>query len=226
MTPLVLGFIESLRHTPQLGSADSVIVALLVFCALLQTIIFFRGSGRTSVSSKPDLVMKIDQINWEEGTKGNTVLIFAVNLLNRGAPTVTTGWGGNIKFGFGSIEDMTPFHLSGSWKLINAEQCVTLYPKDQIRAKTMERRLETGEAKMGRIFFNISGDRIDQLKGANFTAKVYCFDFLGQRAEGIFVPHGAPLSGVSLYPDEEGSFAVPRPPESASGAPELEPPKA
>jgi hypothetical protein len=193
-------------------------------CFMLANFKIWASEHAKVVAGSPKLILTIEQINWEDGPKGNTVVLFAVNLLNAGAPTVTRSWGGDIQFGAGGVEEMKSFLLTGDWKLKNDEQIITLYPKDQIQAKTMEARLETGEGRNGRIFFNLQGSRIDQLKTANFIARIYCHDFLGNRFEGIFRPHGPVITVGGLYPHEEGGFVKPTPPESTSDTPELEPP--
>jgi hypothetical protein len=193
-------------------------------CFIFANYKIWEGEHAKVVSTNPNLALRVEQINWEPSADGKTtVLSFAVNLLNKGAPTVTRGWGGSIEFRAGGRERLAPFLFSGTWTISNGGQYITLYPKDQIQAKTLERRLETGEAKMGRIFFNLDGDRIDQLKAANFVATIYCHDFLGKRADGVFHPHGALLTGVARYPDEEGGFVTS--PKPKPDTPKLDPPE-
>ena len=166
------------------------------------------------VSESPAIEMYIDQVRWEMGANNNTVLIFAVYLINSGAPSITRGWYVTIKVGNGDEEKLEHFHASSPWVIHQDGQTVTLHPGDSIVAKTLERRLETGEGKAGRIFFALKGDRINQLASANFKAKLGCFDFKGKLTQKTFIPHGAPLSGVQLYPSEEGTIIPPLPPLS------------
>jgi hypothetical protein len=191
------------------GHARDYFWAGAVLCFLFANYRIWANEHAKVVSSRPDILVIPEQINWEPGPSGGTVLIFAVSLLNRGAATVTTGWGGTIQFGTGNPENLAPFLITSSWLISIGGQQVTLHPRDQIQAKTMERRLETGEGRTGRVFFTLAGDRINQLQAANFTAKVYCHDFVGKRAEGIFRPHGPLVTGVAVYPGEEGSIIEP-----------------
>ncbi len=171
------------------------------------------------VSANPDIKMSLEQVNWELGEgNNNTVLIFAVYLLNIGAPSITRGWHGSIKFGHGGDERLFPIHISGPWILARDNQSVIINPEDSIVAKTIEKRLETGEGKAGRAFFTIPGDRTDQLKAANFRATIGCLDFRGNLIKTEFVPQGPLLSGVQIYPGEKGSI-LPKLPESDSHNP-------
>ena len=175
----------------------------------------WKREHKKVVSGKPEITMSIEQVNWELGENNTTVLIFAVYLLNSGAPSITRGWHGTLKIGNGIEEQLRLIHIPTSWVLTNDGQSVTINPEDTIIAKTLERRLETGEGKAGRVFYTIPGDRIDQLKSANFKAFLGCFDFQGTLIRNVFNPHGAPLVGVQLYPGEKGTFS-PKLPESTT----------
>jgi hypothetical protein len=177
----------------------------------------WKREHKKAVSGKPEISMWVEQVNWEPGENNTTVLIFAVYLLNGGAPSITRAWHGTLKIGNGDEERLRVIHVSGPWVIANDGQAVTINPEDSIIAKTLERRLETGEGKAGRVFFTIAGDRIDQLKSANFTATIGCLDFQGSLIKKIFTPHGAPLVGVQLYPGEKGAI-LPKLPEPASYA--------
>jgi hypothetical protein len=158
------------------------------------------------ISSEPKFEMTIEQAHWEYSeTNKNTVLIFAVNLVNKGAPSITRGWKGGIEIN-GIREEMNFIHLAGKWVITNNNQRVNLLPKDQITAKTSERRVETGEGKAGRVFFTLSGNRMDVLNTKNFKACLAFHDFTGKPCTQIFVPHPSPLVGVSTYSGEEGEI--------------------
>jgi hypothetical protein len=205
MTPFIIRFIESLRHTPQVGLVNSVILGLLVFCALLQTIIFFRGSSRDN-TAKPNFDLTIEQMYHEfSEAYNNTVVIFAVNLINRGAPSVTRGWRGVCEIN-GYTEGMNLIHMTGTWVIKRGNQTLTIRPEDQITMKTFERRVETGEGKNGRIFFTLPGKRYDQFQSLNFKATITFFDFLGNPCSKTFVPYPTPLVGVDIYPGEIGEI--------------------
>jgi hypothetical protein len=105
---------------------------------------------------------------------------------------------------------MALFYISGEWILSGDNQTVTIKPEDQIVAKTMERRVETGEAKTGRIFFSLLGDRQNQLKSLQFSVEISCMDFTGKRVVGKFIPDPSPVIGVALYPSEKGTI-LPKP---------------
>jgi hypothetical protein len=176
----------------------------------------WRREHQKVASSAPNIFMALEQINWELGEGGNnTVLIFAVYLLNSGAPSITRSWHGTLKIGNGGEENLSLIHISTPWVIANGDQSVTIHPEDSIVAKTIQTRLETGEARTGRVFYTIPGDRISQLGSANFRATVAFLDFTGKVVKQNFIPHGAPLVGVKLFPGEKGSI-IPKQPEAAS----------
>ena len=183
----------------------------------------WKREHKKVVSGKPEIKIWAEQVNWELDANNDTVLVFAVYMLNSGAPSITRAWHGSLKIGNGADEKLQVFHLSGEWILARDGQSVTLSSADTIISKTLEKRLETGEGKAGRIFYKIEGDRIDQLKSANFKATIGCLDFQGNLVNTIFTPQGAPLVGVQLYPGEKGGVAA-KLPESASHTP-LHPPE-
>jgi hypothetical protein len=160
------------------------------------------------ISSMPNISLAIEQIRWEYASdKHNTVLILAVNLVNRGAPSITRSWYAVLEIG-SSREALSPILISSAWVIRDGNQSATIYPKDQIIAKTMEKRLETGEGKVGRIFFTIPGNRTDQLKTAQFKVHVGFYDFMGKNVEQTFIPNPAPLVGVQIYPSEQGTYDI------------------
>jgi len=187
-------------------------------CFVIANFMVWRREHQEVISQSPAIKMTVEQVRWELGSNNNTVLIFAVHLVNSGAPSVTHGWHGSIKFGQGGEETLQPFRPVFPWTIQQDAQSVTLRAEDLIVFKTLERRLETGEAKVGRVFYVVSGDRIDQLRAANFTATLGCLDFRGKLVQGRFIPHGALLTGVQIYPSEQGTI-LPTPPESAPNTP-------
>jgi hypothetical protein len=180
--------------------------AAAAICFALANFMVWRREHQKVLGESPAISMRVEQVRWELGTNNTTVLVFAVHLLNSGAPSVTHGWNGSIKFGQGGDEALQTFRPVFPWIIRQDGQTVTLRAEDEIIFKTLERRLETGEARVGRAFYILRGDRIDQLRAANFTATLTCLDFKGKVVQGKFVPHGALLTGVQLYPGEQGAI--------------------
>jgi hypothetical protein len=208
MTPYFLQLVQGIQHVPQIGLVNSALLAVLTFCALLLSVIFFRGSNNTPTLSpnSPNFEMEIEQVYHEfSESNNNTVLIFAINLINRGAPSITRGWRGECEIN-GYKEKMNPIHMTGTWIIRRGNQTLTIRPEDQITTKTFERRVETGEGKVGRIFFTMPGKRYDQLQTLNFRAVITFTDFLGKTCSANFVPHPTPLVGVDIYPGEMGEI--------------------
>lgn len=180
-------------------------------CFVIANFMVWRREHKEVISQSPAIKMTVEQVRWELGSNKDTVLIFAVHLINSGAPSITHSWHGSIKFGQGGEEKIQVFRPVFPWIIQQDGQNATLRAEDLIAFKTLERRLDTGEGRVGRIFYSLPGDRIDQLKAANFTATLGCLDFKGKLVQGKFIPHGALLTGVQIYPAEQGTI-TPTPP--------------
>ena len=158
------------------------------------------------VSGSPGFSLVIEQMHYEfSPANQNTAFIFAVGILNRGAPSITRGWKGVFEIN-GVSEPMNPINISGQWVIRVGNQSVTLRPEDQITAKTFERRVETGEGKVGRILFTLQGDRTEQIKSLQFCVVISFADFLGKFVSQRFMPDPRPLRGVDTYPTELGQI--------------------
>jgi len=199
------------------------------FCYFAAALCFLYANFRTwaiehkkVVSGSPDFILNVDGVRWESmENDSSTAMVFAVHLLNRGAPSVTMGWQAMFEMGEHK-EVMESFYITSPWILRNGDETVTVQQADQISFKTGKRRVETGEAKTGRIFFKLKVSRHAQLATAQFKVTVSFNDFRSVRFSGVFVPSPLPLKGVSLYPSEQGG-RLSKLPELASYTPELPP---
>jgi hypothetical protein len=190
-----------------------------VICFLYANYRIWADEHRKRICEQPKFIMNIEHLNWEyQEDQNNTVFIMAVFLLNQGAPSVARGWSAVYEIG-DSTETLNLIHVA-QWVLRVGMESVTITGPDQIPSKTLERRLETGEAKHGRILFTIPGDRVEQIRSLQFKVRLRCRDFLGNLAETSFSPSSIPVTGVPIYPTEHGEV-LPMPPESASGTPQL-----
>lgn len=211
------------------GSTGTERVKVYLWVAAGLTFLFanyraWKAEHQKVVSGLPKFYLNVEHVNWELVANGSvTAFVFAVYLLNRGAPSIATGWRATYQVAK-SVEDMELIYLTGPWVLRADAQTVTLQPEDQIGVKTVERRVETGEAKTGRIFFRLQGNRTDQIKSLQFKITISFSDFLGHRTETTFTPSPVPLTGIRRYPGEQGTIST-TPPESASYTP-LPPPVA
>ena len=194
------------------------------FCWIAAAICFVYANYRTwldehrkAVSSQPDFQLTIERLDFEylQSVK-KTAYLFAVTLINRGAPSITTTWKALYEVG-NSQEVMEHIHLADKWLVRYGYQQLTLYPKDFITTKTAEQRVETGDAKHGRLLFFLPGDRTEQVRAAQFKVQIALHDFRGQRVIGTFTPNALPLTEIGVFPGEHGEIITP--PELAPDIP-------
>jgi hypothetical protein len=189
-----------------------------VACFLFANYRIWADERKKCVSQRPKFDMHIEGMHYEYSAQhDNTVIILAVYLLNQGAPSVARAWRGHYEVGE-SCEEMRLIHIN-QWTIRSANELVNLTAADQIAAKTIERRVETGEAKTGRIFFTLPGNRIDQIRGLHFKLRVICHDFLGAPCTALFSPAAEPVFGVPIYPNEMGQVLALEPTEGLLGFP-------
>jgi len=177
-----------------------------VLCFLFANYRNWADEHKKVLSQRLDFDFVIEQMHWELIQNGeSTAFVFAVFLLNKGAPSITRSWRATYKIS-SSTEWMKLFYLPDKWIIKSDSQSVTIQPQDQIAAKTIEKRVETGDAKTGRVFFSLPGDRGDQIKSLQFEIEITFSDFLGNDISAKFKPNPAPLVGISLYPTEMGTI--------------------
>jgi hypothetical protein len=195
-----------------------------IICFIFANYKIWANEHNKRIAEMPKPTLTAEHLNFEydDSTK-NTMLILAISVINKGAPSVLRGWHASFLVN-GAEESMAVAHVQ-KWIIRNGNETVTIGPGDQIGAKTGEGRVETGEGRTGRIFFTIRGDKRTQLNSLNFRIRVGCFDFLGKEAFTFFTPSSELPSGVPVYPLEKGEV-LPMQPESASDIQEPEPPAA
>jgi hypothetical protein len=159
-------------------------------------------------SERPDFQVRIENIYYEYSQgHNNTVLIFALSLINRGARSITRGWRGTIEVN-GCTEEMSPIHITSDWVMRIDDQTVTLRPQDLITTKTVEYSMEAGEGKVGRVVFTLDGDRREMLKALNYRVVIAFNDAFGNPWYGTFMPNPKPVVGLGVFPNEQGSISA------------------
>jgi hypothetical protein len=190
--------------------------ASAILCFLVANYRIWLDEHKKRVAGEPKFSMTIESMHYEfQPTNDKTVIIVAIYLLNQGAASITRAWRGFYEVG-SSVEQMQLIYIQ-KWTIRSANEFVNLSSADQITAKTSEQRLETGEAKMGRLFFTLAGDRTDQIRGLHFRLRVICHDFLGAPSTAMFAPSATPLIGVPIYPNEMGEILSAEPVEGILG---------
>jgi len=109
--------------------------ALAGFCLFWASYLAWRDERSKRVSSEPNFTTIVEEIYYEFSPEfENTVLIFAMTIVNKGAPSITQGWKGVIEID-GVREDMRLIHLAGEWIITRGNQRLTLYPKIRLAPK-------------------------------------------------------------------------------------------
>ena len=180
-----------------------------ILCFLYANFRLWADEHTKVISQKPKLEMVVEEIHYEyQPTRSQTALIFAVSLTNSGAPSIAKNWRGLFSIN-GVKEPLHLFHLTDRWTIARDQQKLTILPKDQIILKTLESKLDTGDCRIGRLFFDLPGNRVDQLRALNYEVAISCSDFQGKAVVGTFRPSPTPITGVKIFPGETGGFVEP-----------------
>lgn len=176
-----------------------------VACFIFANFRIWLDERKLVISQQPKFTLQIDHLDYEYTADENeTVLVFAVSIVNEGAPSVARFWSGKFQMGI-VPEVMKALWINEFWVLRPSRKGdlpIVLKPQDQIISKTIESRLETGDAKVGRAFFSLPGDRRSQLLSLNYTATITVQDFKGNEFSAKFLPHSVPVFESKTYPGE------------------------
>jgi hypothetical protein len=177
-----------------------------VICFLFANYRVWADEHKKVISSRPALEMGLEQMFFEYSKENDTTAcVFSIFMLNKGAASIARNWQAMYYIGNAS-ERVALVYPTADWILKKDNETITVTPQDSIVAKTMERRIEIGEAKTGRIFFTLQGDRADQFRSLQFRIEISCMDFLGQVAKAEFKPDPTPIKFIGIYPTEKGTI--------------------
>jgi hypothetical protein len=130
-----------------------------------------------------------------------TTICMSVVLLNRGAPSIASGW--KARYQSPQIDITIGYFLLPSeefdWPLSNGQYLV-LKRRELIAAKTLT-AIEKGHCAYGRILFEFQGDRRAEL--ANGIGRIWlgCYDYTERLTQEIFQGYSTP--DLNFFADEE-----------------------
>ena len=151
---------------------------------------------------KPRLVLNIETAIWAYDKENDqTVFVLASYIVNKGGPTIASGWRAQYQFG-DKTEDMAGFYLLDSYRIPVGKDQLTLTNENLLQPQVMTKRLEKGDTKLGRLLFTVPGSRFEEIATKKWSIKVICFDFEGTSCESTYTPSGVPLSRTLIYPGE------------------------
>ena len=186
------------------GYAKAFLWLAALLCFLYANYHIWVEEHQKVVSSRPRFSLAIEHLAWEYSSQDDkTTFVFAVYLVNSGAPSIAQKWTASYKYGTCN-EILVPISLVGEWVIVYAQQKVTVRPEDQITCKTLEARLETGGGRAGRMFFTVNGNRVHQLNTYQFTVEITMRDAWDVPVSATFTPHSTPPTGVPIFPNEKG----------------------
>lgn len=167
-------------------------------------------------NQEPDFALNIENCIWsfDQGTN-QTVFVLSTFILNKGAPSVALSWSAQYQFA-DSNEKMVGFYLRDEGYTITiGNQELKLTNDNLLIPQVLTKRLEKGEAKLGRVIFTLSGNRVAQIETHNFVITTTCFDYRGRPYSAEYRPTTTPLSTVMMYPGEQLRTILPVPIPSA-----------
>lgn len=161
---------------------------------------------RKVISGQPHFTMTIENLRYEYLERSDqTLFIFAVGIVNKGAASITSGWQARYLIAGNSVP-MNITYLVDQWVLRMGKEAVTLRPEDQITSKTINHRVETGDGKQGRIFFWLRGDHIAEIRSLQYQVEIEFHDFLGRPWSRTYIPSPNPVTSIGMYPGERGEI--------------------
>jgi hypothetical protein len=203
MTPYVLRTIQRIHQIPQLDLLSSSLLAVLTFCALLLTVIFFRGSHAVNSNSRPELLLSLGNLIWQYRTTDDlTVFFILASLVNRGDPSVAMNWQVLYRVGT-SKETAELYNILGSYALVVNNTRITFTNDNLLNLKTLETPIQKGQFIGGRLFFAVPGDRSEQIKSIQHTIEIECQDYLGNASKARYQPSPTPPKALLAHYKEK-----------------------
>ncbi len=172
-------------------------------CFVLTNFRIWRGEHLKLVAEQPKFILTLEHIDWSyEAPSEETIIIVALSILNRGAPSIAQGWLGSFQTG-PINESMESVSLLDTWLLASPHSLpIPIEPSETILAKTLQNRIEKGALVLGRAFFALRGDRRTQLSNPTFSLVISCCDFNGTRFESDTAMPSELLTSRLVIPGE------------------------
>ena len=151
---------------------------------------------------EPNFGLRIETIitHWD-AERNITTTCFAATITNRGAPSHAGGW--HVRYQSHSI-DVTVKFVSPPQERMEmpiGDRTLVLKRLDMLPARTLP-SIERGQAKHGRILFEIPGDRRQEIYSGSAVMWIGCFDNAERLCQAPF-KSTPEIQNLEAYPDEE-----------------------
>ena len=144
----------------------------------------------------PDFRLSIDNLVFvHDASTDETIFVFSALLVNRGAPSVALNWDAILTVRDSAVR-LTRSCLLGPWTMLREGQELTIQPGADLSAKTCERRVLRGGARVGRLFFKLPGNVTEQIQPGQFRIEVSLEDYLGNKTSAVFGEEAYVLDGL------------------------------
>ena len=145
----------------------------------------------------PDFRLSIENLVFvhDGPSTDETIFVFSALLVNRGAPSVALNWDATLTVGDSAVR-LTRSCLLGPWTMLREGQELTIQPGADLSAKTCERRVLRGGARVGRLFFKLPGNVTEQIQPGQFRIEVSLEDYLGNKTSAVFGEEAYVLDGL------------------------------
>lgn len=184
---------------------DFVLANLRIFVICIGTLLIWLDHRAVLAKRRPvkgGLKLTIETLHWAyDVPQDMTIFTISAFLVNSGAPTVAKDWRAEYQVN-GAAEAMKGFYLIGPYTITLGNEALTIENKNLLNAQVLTNRLDTGDAKAGRIIFALKGNRNAQIAGLQFKIRLVCNDYADRPAEALFVPDPKPLDGIKMLPGE------------------------
>jgi hypothetical protein len=162
--------------------------------------------------SEPDFRLSIENLFFvHDAPTEETIFVFSALLVNRGAPSVALNWDAALTVGDSAVR-LTRSCLLGPWTMLREGQELTFQPGADLSAKTCERRVPRGGARVGRLFFKLPGNVTEQIQPRQFRIEVSLEDDLSNKTSAVFGEEAYVLDGlIPTYPHESSTVKDPEP---------------
>jgi hypothetical protein len=161
---------------------------------------------------KPDFRLSIENLFFvHDAPTDETIFVFSAVLVNRRAPSVALNWDATLTVGDSAVR-MIRSCLLGPWTMLREGQALTIQPEAELSAKTRERRVLRGGARVGRLFFKLPGNVTEQIQPGQFRIEVSLEDYLGNKSAAVFGEEAYVLDGlIPTYAHESSTVKNPEP---------------
>ena len=120
-----------------------------------------------------------------------TAFYLLASIVNKGEPSVSLNWKARYVLN-GAKEPMEIMQISTPHILKVAKKQVTFTNENLTNLKTSEFPVQKGQFVEGRILCAVPGDRVEQIRAAQYNIEVECTDYTGKKSVARYRPSPAP----------------------------------